>query len=161
MRGAVLPAALVTAVLTGCALQPTGVVEERAAPTGVAPGVTLYFLDADGRLEPQVRETGSLGTVGDAVSLLLDGPGGSGAATGIADVQVTRVGVVVDGDEVHLRLPLSSAEVAPAGLDQIACTALAAHVQAGGSAAAVVHLDLTVPGDGTAGARTCPVLGAG
>lgn len=122
-------------MLTGCSLEPSGVETGPQAPTGLAEGTVLYFLDADGELVASERDTGRLGTIAEAVSLLLTGPGpgSSGLTTGIPETAQTRVQVTVSEDVVTLRLPLASSEVSPDGVDQIACTALVAHAQAGAS----------------------------
>jgi hypothetical protein len=77
-------------LLAGCGVQPSGVDDVGQAPTGVAAGVTLYFVDADGRLQPQLRETDHLGTIAEAMALLLSGPG-AGLRTQIEQTEVTQV----------------------------------------------------------------------
>lgn len=132
-------------VLTGCSLEPSGVETGPRAPTGLAEGTVLYFLDSDGDLVAAERDTGRLGTISEAVSLLLTGPGpgSSGLSTGIRETSLTRVQVTVSEQVVTLRLPLASSEVSPDGVDQIACTALVAHAQAGASADARARLIFT------------------
>ena len=149
---------LALAVLAGCGVQPSEVQTRPGAPTGLASGVTLYLVDDDGDLVPQERETGRLGTIADAVGLLLSGPGHSGLRTGIADTAVTRTEVTVGPEVVTVRLPLASTEVRPVGVDQIVCTALASHVQAGGSTDVRVQLLFTDGGPDTEAGRRCPVL---
>lgn len=148
-------AACVALVVAGCALQPSEVVEGPRAPTGVAAGVTLYFLDGAGALVAQQRETGRLGSVSEAVSFLLTGPGDSDVSTEIAETDVTQTSVTIKGDLLSVRVPVSSAEVTAAGADQIVCTALASHVQAGGSVDSLVQIDFT---DGSGDPSACPVL---
>lgn len=151
-----------TAALSECALQPSGVEEGAEAPTGLSEGVTLYFLDDDQQLTPQKRDTGRLGTIPDAVSLLLTGPGVSPLNTGIELARVTRADAVVSGGLIELHLPLGSAEVTDQGIDQIVCTAAAAHIQGGGDQPVRVRLQLTdgpaVPGE-AAPAETGPERG--
>lgn len=157
-------AVAVPLLVAACGVQPSGVTDGGPAPTGVAPGVTLYFVDADGELRPQVRETGRLGTISEAMSLLLLGPGGltpddTDLRTEIASVRNTRVEVTVTGGTIELRVPLAAEEVTPRGVDQLVCTALGNHVQAGGSAATTVRIHFTVPAPGSDTERTCPLIG--
>ncbi|WP_308258140.1 hypothetical protein [Pseudonocardia lacus] len=150
----------VAALLAGCGVGPSGVLDGGAAPTGVAPGVTLYFVDADGRLHPQQRPTDRLGTVDGAVSLLLSGPGpGSGLRTEIAPVVTERVEVTTAPGLLRLVVPLAAAEVSPLGVDQIVCTALGVHVQGGGERGTRVQLGFTLPAPGSDEPRTCPLTG--
>jgi len=151
--------AAVVLLLAGCGVEPSGVRDGGDAPTGVAPGATLYFVDGRGALVPRQHDTGSLGTVADSLSLLLASTGEPGLHTEIADVGVTRVGVVVAGDTIELRAPLAARDVTPRGIDQIVCTALATHVQGGGSRDATVRIVFTVADPGADRARTCPVIG--
>ena len=151
--------AAVVLLLAACGIQPSGVTGAGRAPTGVAPGVTLYFVDGHGALEPRVRRTGRLGTIPGALALLLAGPGGSGLRTGIASTDVTWVGVDVRPGLIRLRVPLAAGEATPRGIDQIVCTALAAHVQGGGSTATKVQVRFTTSGPESAARRTCPLIG--
>jgi hypothetical protein len=150
---------VVVLLLAGCGIEPSGVTDSGDAPTGVAPGMTLYFIDGTGGLVPQQPATGSLGSVSDALSLLLASTSSPGQRTEIADVGVTRVGVVVAGDTIELRVPLAARDVTARGIDQIVCTAIAAHVQSGGSPGSTVRILFTVAGPGADRARTCPVIG--
>ncbi|MGN9783195.1 hypothetical protein ACTMTF_17305 [Nonomuraea sp. ZG12] len=149
-----LPALLVA----GCGIQPTGVIDAGQAPTGVAPGATLYFVDANDRLRPQRRRTDHLGTIPEALSLLLTGPGG-GLRTEITSTEgVTRVFVETTPDLIHLRVPLATYEVTPLGIDQIVCTALGVWVQSGGSRTTKVRLTFTLAEPGSDKLRTCPLI---
>ncbi|GAA2045284.1 hypothetical protein GCM10009757_11720 [Streptomyces cheonanensis] len=155
-RPAALSCALVgVMMLGGCGLQPSGVEEGPEAPTGLAPGVTLYFLDDDENLIPQQRETGQLGSISDAVGLLLTGPGNSGLSTGIDETTVTRVVTSERSEVIELRLPLARHQVEDAGVDQIVCTTAATHVQVGGSPEIPVQLRFT---DISEEPAVCPVL---
>ncbi|TQL67666.1 hypothetical protein FB381_1548 [Nocardioides albertanoniae] len=147
---------LTLAALTACGAQDPGVETGAEAPTGLADGTPLYFV-RDDRLTLQVRETGRLGTIGDAVSLLLTGPGDSGLSTAIDEVGVTRTEVTVSSGVITLRLPLATSEVGPLGVDQLVCTAVAGHVQAGGSPDIRVRLLFTDVASETGPARTCPL----
>jgi hypothetical protein len=145
-------------LLAGCGVEPSGVDAGGDAPTGVAPGVNLYFLNANGDLEPQLRETGRLGTVPEALTLLLLGPGGSEARTEIAQAPLTRVVVTTEPDVIKVNLPLTINDVTPKGIDQIVCTALGVHVQAGGSRSTRVQARFTLSTTESDVLRTCPVL---
>ncbi|WP_416983718.1 hypothetical protein [Streptomyces sp. T028] len=150
--------ALLPVLLTGCGIQPSGVVEAGEPPTGVAPGATLYFVGADGDLEPRLRRTGRMGTISDAVSLLLTGPGGSGLRTEIAPVEITRVVVTTTSVMIRLVVPLTIDEVTPRGIDQIVCTALGVHVQSGGSKETKVQVQFVQPTPESDKKRTCPLF---
>jgi hypothetical protein len=145
-------------LVAGCGVEPSGVDAGGEAPTGVSPGVNLYFLNAKGDLEPQLRDTGRLGTVSEALTLLLLGPGGSEARTEIARVPMTRVVVTSTPDVITVNLPLTINDVTPKGIDQIVCTALGVHVQAGGSRSTRVRVRFTLPTDESEVTRTCSVL---
>jgi hypothetical protein len=145
-------------LLAGCGVQPSGVTGGGEAPTGVAPGVTLYFIDAQDRLRPQPRPTGHLGTISDALALLLSGPGGSGLRTDIASVGTTRVVVTTTPGMIQLMTPLTIRDVTPLGIDQIVCTALASHVQSGGSRTMKVQVRFTQPTPESGKRRTCPLI---
>ncbi|GAA2786474.1 hypothetical protein [Crossiella cryophila] len=142
----------------GCAIPPSTVEDGGDAPTGVSPTVTLYFVDAQGRLRPDERHTGNLGSIGEAVSLLLTGPGGAAPAlhTEIAVSGTTRVYASTEPGLITLTLPLTRDEVTDRGVDQVVCTALGVHVQSGGSATTRVQLSFTHPGADPHGPRTCP-----
>jgi len=149
---------LLPLLLTGCGIQPSGVVEAGEPPTGVAPGATLYFVGADGGLEPQLRRTGRLGTVSDAVSLLLSGPGDSRLGTEIAPVETRQVVVTTTSVMIRLMVPLTIEEVTPRGINQIVCTALGVHVQGGGSKETKVQVEFVQPTPESAEQQTCPLF---
>jgi hypothetical protein len=145
-------------LLAGCGVQPTGVTDGGDAPTGVAPGVTLYFVDERDQLQPQLRGTGRLGTISEALSLLLAGPSGSGMRTQIASTDVERAIVDTTPGLIHLRMPLALYEVTPLGIDQIVCTALGVHVQGGGSRTTRVRVTFTSTTPESDELRTCPLI---
>lgn len=150
------PAAVL--LLAACGVRPSGVVGGGEAPTGVAPGVTLYFVDAHGDLQPQLRETGRLGSISEALALLLSGPGGSTLRTGIAETTTSRVVVTTTPEVIRLELPLTIQDVTPRGVDQFVCTALGVHVQSGGARTTKVQLHFVQPTPESDVARTCPVI---
>ena len=148
-------------LLAGCGVQPSGVTDGGDAPTGVAPGVTLYFLVTHDKLTPQLRRTDRLGTVTEAVSLLLTGPGTSGLHTEIASTDITQVVVTTAPGVIHLRLPLTISDMSPLGIDQIVCTALGVHVQSGGSRSMTVRVEFVQTTPESDKRRTCPLISPG
>jgi hypothetical protein len=146
-------------LLAGCGIQPSGPEDAGRAPTGVARGTTLYFVDDQGVVRPDLRPTGRLGTIADALALLLTGAGDSSLHSEIAPSSVTQVVTTVTARTIRLRVPLSVREVTPRGIDQIVCTALGVHVQGGGSRRTRVQVQFTLPTPASAKRRTCPVLG--
>jgi len=147
-------------LLAGCGVQPSGVTDGGEAPTGVAPGITLYLVDAHGQLRPDPRPTGHLGSISDALALLLSVPSGSDPHTEIAPTPVTRVSVTPTTDALQLSVPLTIDDVTPLGIDQIVCTALGAHVQAGGDRSTKVQVRFVQPTPESDPARTCPLITA-
>ena len=149
-------------LLAGCGIQPSGVTNAGQAPTGLAPGVTLYFVDAHNHLQPQIRKTGRLATISAAVSLLLTGPGLDDSAlhTEIAPVPdgIPPGTVTTAPGLIQLAVPFTSQDVTPVGIDQIICTALAAYVQAGGPKSTKVQLIFTLSTPQSGKLRTCPVI---
>jgi hypothetical protein len=148
-------------LLGGCGVRASGVTTMGTAPTGVAPGVTLYFVDDAGRLTPQLRETGRLGTIPEALALLLDGPPREpGLHTEISlRGGVTRVVVSTSPGLLHLAVPLAGYEVTPRGIDQIVCTALGVAVQRGAALDTRVRVSFTLTTPESDRKRTCPVIG--
>ena len=144
-------------LLAACGVQPSGVTDQGEAPTGVARGVTLYFVDAQGELSPQLRRTDRLGTITEALALLLSDPG-SDLRTEIAPTGVTRVLVDTAPGLIQLRVPLATYEVTPLGIDQIVCTALGVHVQSGGSTTTKVRVIFTSDTPESDEERSCPLI---
>ncbi|MFJ9908919.1 hypothetical protein ACIRVK_39820 [Streptomyces sp. NPDC101152] len=129
------------------------------APTGLAPGVTLYFVDARGELRPQLRRTGRLGTVTEAMSLLLSGPGDADDLhTEITPVGTTRVVVTTTPHVIELLVPLTIRDVTSLGIDQVVCTALGVQVQGGGSRTMKVQVRFVQPTAESDKQRTCPLI---
>ena len=147
-------------LLAGCGIRPSEVTDGGEAPTGVAPGMTLYFVDAHEQLRPQLHPTGHLGTISDALALLLSAPVGSGLHTEIAPTSVTRVYVTPTTDVLQLSVPLTIDDVTPLGIDQIVCTALGVHVQSGGNRGTKVQVRFVQTTPESDKARTCPLITA-
>ena len=144
--------------LAGCGVQPSGVSDAGQAPTGVAPGVTLYFVDVHQQLKPQPRPTGRLGTIAEAMALLLSGPGDSDLHTEIASSTVTQVVVTMTPGVIRLLVPLTIHDVTSLGIDQIVCTAMGVHVQSGGARSMKVQVRFTLPTSESDKERTCPLI---
>ena len=158
VRGVVAAVVLAAALLTsGCGVGPSDVEDGGEAPTGLAEGPTLYFVDADGGLRPDVRDTGRLGTVHVAIQLLMADahPSTDGLRSEIPPTG-TRTVVEDAWDYVTIYLPLSGDEISPLGVDQIICTA-AAVVAASGRDVADVAISVR-PTHGAVITRPCPVL---
>src|SRR5207248_662616 len=113
--------ALLVLLLASCGVEPAGPAAGGAAPTGLAPGVTLYFVDAQHHLRPQLREFGRLGTIAEAASLLLTGPGGADLHTEIASTPVTQVVVTTGPGVIQLMVPLTVRDFTTLGIDQLVC----------------------------------------
>lgn len=148
-------------LLTGCGVLPDGPTPGGDAPTGVAPGVTLYFVNRQEQLQPDPRTTGRLGSIADALALLLTGPGPGSRSdlhTEIAETAITRVTVTTGPELIRLVLPLARKEVTPLGIDQIVCTALGVHVQGGGARTATVRLGFTQGTTDSDVPRACPLI---
>lgn len=151
--------AMAVVLLAGCGVQPSGVTGGGEAPTGVAAGPTLYFVGAHNRLRPQPRRTGHLGTISEAMSLLLAVPVGSDLHTEIASTTVKRVVVTTTPGVIQLLVPLTIHDVTALGIDQIVCTALGVHVQGGGARNMKVRVRFTQDTPESDKQRTCPILG--
>lgn len=155
------PIAAVVLALAGCGVHPSGVTTAGEAPTGVAPGVTLYMVDDDGALQPQLRETGRLGTIPEALALLLDAAPryDDGLHTEIRKQGVSRVIVHTEPGLIRLTLPLADYDVTPRGIDQIVCTALGVAVQHGEPVETRVRVSFTLSSPESVPERTCPLIG--
>ncbi|QWF84273.1 hypothetical protein [Amycolatopsis sp. CA-230715] len=150
--------ALLALLLSACGVEPSGPTAGGEAPTGIAPGTTLYFVDARHELRPQLRNTGSLGTISEALSLLLSGPGGSGLHTEIASNAVPRVVVTTEPGVIRLLVPLTVHELSSLGIDQLVCTALDVHVRGGGPRNTKVRVVFTQPTPESEVLRSCPLI---
>ncbi|MGH3249415.1 MAG: hypothetical protein ACRDOI_24870 [Trebonia sp.] len=147
-------------LLAGCGIAPSGVTEAGRAPTGLAPGVTLYFVDAHQQLRQQLRPTGRLGTISEAMYLLLTGPGTGDPDlhTEIAPSTTAQSLVTTTPSVIQLQVPLTIQDVTPLGLDQIVCTALGTSVQAGGSKSTKVQVVFIQATPESAKRRSCPLI---
>ncbi|GAA1978898.1 hypothetical protein [Amycolatopsis minnesotensis] len=150
--------AVLLLLLTSCGIEPSGPTTGGEAPTGIAPGVTLYFVDAQRELRPQPRRTGHLDTISEALSLLLSGPGAPDAHTEIAPTSGARVAVTTEPGVIQLMVPLAIYEVGRLGIDQLVCTALDVHVRGGGPRTTKVRVIFTQPTPESDKLRTCPLI---
>ncbi|WP_306362863.1 hypothetical protein [Nocardia sp. CC227C] len=133
-------AAAAAALCTGCGITGSAVLEAGDAPTGIAPGVTLYFVGAGGDLVPQARPTGSLGGIPGALDLLSRIPNpGDGLYSEVPWSDSGPMSSVTEFDDrITIRMPVPRAELTDLAVSQIACTALGVHRQAGRPPATVV-----------------------
>ncbi|NIH88563.1 GerMN domain-containing protein [Amycolatopsis granulosa] len=143
-------ALLLVLVLAGCGVRPTRPVGAGEGPIGVAPGPILYFQRA-GATTPVLRQTGHLGTVREAVALLLAGPTPQEqdldyyTAIGPVAASATSVGPVRDGVvTVDFTMPLEY--VGQEAKAQIACTVIAVNAQLGANARNLLVRFRSVPG---------------
>lgn len=152
-------AASLALLLAGCGVRPSGVEEAGKAPTGLAEGVTLYFVDSDLRLRPQVRQIRHLGSISDALPLLVFGPQEPGLHTEIREVGTARVEVTIFPGVIALRVPFTIEDLSPLGIDQLVCTTLGVFIQGGGERTTKVRVEFvqTTPESGKQ--RTCPLFG--
>lgn len=146
-----------TLVLAGCGVQPSSVMDGGHAPTGVASGTPVYYVNLQGELV--VQRTGQeLGTIGQALKLLFGVEPGDGLRSYVPTSPVTLAFPITrTRDVITIMLPLARVQVRrEIGIDQIVCTVLAVHQQAGGSASTTVRLSFTHGPDTRL--RHCPVL---
>lgn len=156
-RVAAVPAVLL--LVAGCGVAPTGVRAAGKAPAGIAPGPTLYFVDRNEHIKPQLRPTEQLGTIAEALSkLLAGGPADSDLHTEISGVGTTQVQVTTAPGVIRLRVPLAISDVTARGIDQIVCTALGVDVQGGGLRSTKVQMVFTEPTPESDTLRTCPLI---
>jgi hypothetical protein len=154
---AVLPS--LALLLAGCGVQPSGVTDAGEAPTGLAPGATLYFVDSHLRLRPQVRGTQHLGSISEALSLLMYSPHDPDLHTEIQDVGTTQVLVATFPGLIELRVPLTTEDVSPLGIDQLVCTALGVFIQNGGDKSTKVRIQFVQTTPESDEQRSCPLFG--
>ncbi|WGD37643.1 GerMN domain-containing protein [Lysinibacter sp. HNR] len=157
MKRTMWSAVCVVLLVTGCGIQPSGVIDMQESPTGLAEGWTLYFVGEDGKLQPFKQRRGSLGTIAEALTSLIQGPPPSGFTTEIPEASA-YVFVYESDNTITLRVPLADYEATETGIDQIVCTTLASHIQAGGSEKATVTVRFTMGTPGSVRGRTCPLL---
>ncbi|GAB2612076.1 hypothetical protein GCM10027168_51080 [Streptomyces capparidis] len=124
--GAVL-AALGAAVLAGCEIPPTGVVDAGEPATGIQAPVWVYFV-LNGELVPAHRGSGSPPGPEAVLRMLLEGPGGDEFDTGLttelppellADGWFPRVSAT--GNRVQVLTPLAG-KLSEAAVGQLVCT---------------------------------------
>lgn len=152
-------AALVV-VLAGCGVQPSSVLGGRRAPTGVAEGTPVYYVNL--RKDLVVHRIGNnLGTIGQALKLLFTVDVDGRLRSFVPRSPVTLAFPVTKTREViTVMLPIDRGSIkAELGVDQIVCTVLAVHLQSGGPASTAVNVQF-VQGFET-GPRHCPVLPSG
>ncbi|MFJ5973958.1 hypothetical protein [Streptomyces sp. NPDC093060] len=147
---AVVAFAMAAALLTGCGVQQTGVVEAGGSATvavSASPGrrgLLLYFLSSDDRVTPVFRML-SNGDEADAhpppvsraktLAVLFAGPRDNEIAAGLhTELPRTQGSLQVDATDagVTIHLPIAVRTLKPAAVQQIVCTA--AYAEGGGAA---------------------------
>ncbi|MEU5808464.1 MULTISPECIES: hypothetical protein [unclassified Streptomyces] len=140
-----LPALLACAVLAGCGIKPTGVVES-GAPAKVTVAVPaerplVYFVDPDGRLLATPQTVIPVDGLEYGLVRLLTGPTdldkAAGLRTALPPVESraatdTRITALAD-DVIEVRLPIRVGDLSELARRQVVCTALstsASHVRA-------------------------------
>ncbi|MFF0145543.1 hypothetical protein ATK36_1729 [Amycolatopsis sulphurea] len=154
---------LLVLLLAGCGVEPADPAPGGEAPTGVAPGVTLYLVDEHKQLQPELRLGGQLGTISDALALLLN-PGrltSSGLHTEITDISGPQSRVTMAPGLIQISVPLTVQNLSPLGIDQIVCTALGVYVQSGGPRTTEVQVSFTQSTPASDVRRTCPLISPG
>ncbi|MFI9644850.1 hypothetical protein ACIHAA_00930 [Streptomyces sp. NPDC052040] len=133
-------AALLTVLLAGCGIGPTGPVPAGAPASGLRPGsvshhVRLYFVGPYG-LQAAVREVNAPATPQLALDLLLKGPDTAERARGLITEVPSLPGHLTarasDGTvDLNLPVPVAKMTGGGLGLSQIICTAANAEVPGG------------------------------
>ncbi|WP_431959099.1 hypothetical protein [Actinacidiphila sp. bgisy160] len=132
-----LAAALAAAaLLTGCGVTGSGVVEAGGPATveafpGAGARLTLFFLSPEGRLTPVLRGTGYDPQTGQvptakAVSVLLEGPGSQEGAAGLGTGLPATTGpvdVTSSRGTVRITLPFPVRGLKDNAVRQVVCTA--------------------------------------
>ncbi|GAA5095085.1 hypothetical protein [Nocardia iowensis] len=140
----VLPLIAAVLALAGCGVSPSGVRVGGQAPTGVAPGVYLYFLDAHNELRPELYRTQRLGTVASALDLLLRAGPPTALRSDLPVIQSSGPVVDMANSTMTIRVPLDRDEIGPRGVDQIICTALGVTRQSGDDRTTEVVVSFTI-----------------
>jgi hypothetical protein len=147
MRCALL---MITGCVTGCGIQPTGVVNA-GRPAG---GAQVYFV-ANGHLQPVARPDTSPDPA-SAVESLFAGTRQSEGAAGLTTALPAHIRLVESGEDdanrVSLTVSTNPSYLSPLAVLQIACTATRAH--RGGP----ITLTLVGPGASARAAPPCPVI---
>jgi hypothetical protein len=134
-RAAAMLMASLAAVLTGCGVRPTGVVDAGEPATGLQSGVQVYFVWGNG-LRPVVLPARGEDD-GYVLQLLFDGPDADARAAGLrtaipAGTQLVPAAVLADNREAMIGVFGSDpARLSRLARAQIACTAIAGLAQRG------------------------------
>ncbi|MFF2846539.1 hypothetical protein ACFVT5_09410 [Streptomyces sp. NPDC058001] len=165
-RRLLAPAALLTAaaaLLTGCRIPSTGVVQAGEPATGLNATLLVYFV-RDGALFPSERPVDGAVGVEAALMMLLKGPTRDERGT----LLTTELPPPADGARpvrattgtVEIDLPYAK-PISDLALDQLACTAVAAQaLESPATAKAPLRLTVTTPVDRitiTADTKRCPM----
>lgn len=152
-------------LLAGCGIPTTGVVEAGAPAAGLQPTTLLYFVRG-GVLFPVARPVpGPLGAE-SAVVLLYKGPAPRDRFLGVVSALPQPTGALptvrTSGSDVTITLPADARALPRIALDQLICTAAAAHAATIPETALPTHVTVTAPDGSRAegSADTCPSLPA-
>lgn len=163
MRGlrTLVGAAAAALLLAGCGIPSTGVVEAGEPAAGLQPTTLLYFV-RDGVLYPVARPVPGPVTAEGAVSLLYKGPDVRDRLMGVISalpLPTALPSVRTSGSDVTITLP-AGAPLTRIAVDQLICTAAAAHAAETPETARPARVTLTTPDGSRAGgsAATCPTL---
>ncbi|MFH8344533.1 hypothetical protein [Streptomyces sp. NPDC018045] len=154
-------AGLSASALTGCGIEPTGVIDagEPAhglkAPGKPVPDVQLYFLGPTG-LRPASRPATAPVGPEEAINLMMKGPNDAEQQRGLTNVLPVLPGKVTaetDNGAVTVRLPMNVKRLDTASMSQLVCTAANASVPGGRRPSDV--LVTLVGGDARVGPMVC------
>jgi hypothetical protein len=152
-RARLLVAGLVSLVaLTGCGVQPSGVITGAAPPSGrVEPATTILYLVSNDRLSPVLRPGGPLSQA-DTLALLAESPTDEERASGLTTAvppEAAPFSVAVEpSGRIVVTLSTPAGEPSAVAVAQIVCTAAAA--------ASASPTQVTVLGAGQPPAVQCP-----
>jgi hypothetical protein len=143
--------------LSGCGVRPTGVLTAGRPAVGAARGPVLYFLSREGILRPTQREIGQLGTITNALQLLVAGPTEAERASGLVTAVPKLLVEAVSAEEpvgsvITIHLPTVPLTLPPVAVQQLVCTAVGAAAMAGADGKGVLA---RLPGMGP---QHCPAL---
>ncbi|MET8311818.1 MULTISPECIES: hypothetical protein [unclassified Micromonospora] len=153
---------LLTLLVAGCGVRPSGVITGSAATTGPSAGVRLYLL-AHGQLVLVIRPTKMDASPEETLRMLAAGPDDSEWRQGLTSevpvglVPASLVTVTVTGDQPGLTVTMVGAVMSLSGTaaDQIVCTVIGTTAVAG---LADSFVPVTVAGpDGARPPRFCPI----
>lgn len=160
-RTCVIVLAVAALLLTGCGVRPSAPIDGGKAPTGVAAGTPVYYVNDSAELVVQ-RRGKRLGNIGQAMKYLLTTRTPQpGLHSMVGTSQVTlALPVTRTTGVITVRLPIDRRAVSgEIGMNQLVCTVLAVHQQSGGPAGTRARFIFTHGPPSKP--RHCPVLPSG